>query len=213
MSVSRRFAVATAALALASGVASGTAQAQIINFATTGSFSGAGCSATGGVALVSVWCDAIGGSRLTYNYGVQQVLNGFGNAQFGSFQTSGVGPSTFANVLFTLAVNQTLPTVGGAVVSTDITGTVSAIQGGLLWGPINTPSFAIGQTNYTLSRDMLTNGVRIDPPGIGGTMSDPQTIRGFVTTVPEPSTYLLMASGLAALGLVARRRRPASRTA
>ena len=32
-------------------------------------------------------------------------------------------------------------------------------------------------------------------------------IRGFVTTVPEPSTVLLMAGGLAAVGFMARRRR------
>jgi hypothetical protein len=194
----------------------------MINFNTSGSFSGSGCSATGIVGAVA-FCEAIGGVRLTYNFGVQQVLNGFGNANFGSFQTSGMltqgvpglpsGPSTFANVLFTLAVNQTLPTVGGAILSTDVTGTVQANQGGLVWGPINNPTFNIGTTTYTISRDMLTSGVRIDPPNTGGAIGEAQTIRGFVTTVPEPSTYVLMASGLAALGLVARRRRPAVRTA
>ncbi len=84
---------------------------------------------------------------------------------------------------------------------------MSAIQGGLVWGPISPSVFTIGAVNYTISRDLLTGGVRIDPPGLGGVAGDAQTIRGFVSTVPEPSTYLLMASGLAVLGFWSRRRR------
>ena len=61
--------------------------------------------------------------------------------------------------------------------------------------------------NYTISRDVLSGGVRIDPPGLGGVSGDAQTIRGFVTAVPEPSTGLLIASGLGALGVMSRRRR------
>jgi hypothetical protein len=201
MHLSRSIAAISAALALSTA----TASAQMINFTTSGAFSG--CSSTGGVALVNVWCEQAGGIRLTYSFAANQVLNGFGNAQFGSFSTSGNGPSTFAGVLFALTVNQTTPSVGSALTSTSVTGTVSAIQGGLVWGEVSPFNFAIGNVNYSISRDMLTNGVRIDPPGVGGIPSDPQTIRGFVTTVPEPSTYLLMASGLAALGLVAKRRR------
>jgi hypothetical protein len=163
MHVSRSIAAVAAALVISAG----SAEAQMINFNTAGVFSGAGCSAVGGVALVSSWCDAAGG----------------------------------------LTANQSVPTAGAASTSASVTGTLSAIQGGLLWGPVDPSTFFIGQVNYTISRDQLTNGVRIDPPGVGGVASDAQTIRGFVTTVPEPSTYLLMASGLAAIGMMARRRR------
>ena len=34
-------------------------------------------------------------------------------------------------------------------------------------------------------------------------------IRGAINVVPEPSTYVLMATGIGALGLIARRRRAA----
>ena len=205
MKLSRNIAIASIAIA----VCANQSHAQMITFATAGSFSGAGCTSVGGVALTSAWCDVAGGSRLTYNYGTQQILNQFGNAQFGSFQTSGLGASTFANVFFSLAVTQTFPTAGGSTITTGVVGTISAQQGGLVWGPIDPTTFSIGAVDYTIARDLLSGGVRIDPPGAGGVMGDPQTIRGFVTTVPEPSTYVLMAAGLAAVGLVSRRRRSA----
>ena len=203
MKVQRTVAAVSAALALSVG----SAQAQLINFTTAGVFSGVGCSSIGGVALVSAWCDATGGIRVTYTVGEQQVLNGFGNANFGAFATSGVGPSTFANVLFMLTVNQSTPSIGSASSSAPVFGTLAAIQGGLVWAPLSPTAFAIGQQNYQLATDLLTGGVRIDPPNVGGALGNPQTIRGFVTSVPEPSTNALMAAGLAALGMVARRRR------
>lgn len=205
MNARRSLAVLGTAITLSASAVS----AQPINFTTAGLFSGAGCTSIGGLNLVSAWCDVSANIRLTYLYGAPQVLNGFGNVQFGSFVTSGTGPATFNDVIFTLTVNQTTPTAGSFSAGGSITGTVSAIQGGLLWGPIDPSTFTIGTVGYTLSRDMLTNGVRIDPPGVGGAPSDPQTIRGFVanTVVPEPSTYILMAGSLAAVGLFARRRR------
>ncbi|MEQ1692797.1 MAG: hypothetical protein ABMA00_16015, partial [Gemmatimonas sp.] len=174
MKVFRSVAAISAALALTVG----SAQAQMINFTTTGMFSGTGCSATGGVALVSSWCDAAGGIRITYTFAEMQVLNSFGNAQFGSFATSGNGPATFNDVLFQLTVNQTLPTPGSAMASAPVSGTVSAIQGGLVWAPVSPVDFFIDAARYHLSTDLLTGGVRIDPPNIGGAMGNPQTSRG-----------------------------------
>ena len=86
------------------------------------------------------------------------MLNGFGNAQFGTFTTTGRGPSTFADVLFRLAVHQTSPTPGSNFVNANVFGTVSAIQGGLTWGPVSATTFSIGAVNYTISVDALTSG-------------------------------------------------------
>lgn len=115
-----------------------------------------------GGALVSTWCEAAGGVRLTYNFGANSGLH---------HRRRGRHP------------------------------------GGLDMGADSPANFVIIGVCYTLSQDLLTSGVRIDPPGVDGIASDPQTIRGFVSAVPEPSTYLLRASGLAALGVMAHRRR------
>ncbi len=201
-----KFSRGIAAIAAAVVLTAGTADAQLIRFRTSGLFSGAGCSAIVNMATY-VSCTATGGVTLRYDFGDEQILDGFGNAQFGTFTTTGVGPSTFSNVLFALTVNQTSPTGGNRVVDAGINGTVAAIQGGLIWSPVTPTSFSIGAVDYTISTDALTNGVRIDPPGQGGAISSPQTIRGFVTTVPEPSTYALMVAGLAGIAVMARGRR------
>ena len=74
-----------------------------------------------------------------------------------------------------------------------------------MWTP-STNSFSVGAANYRLFVDN-TGGINIEPPRPEGLLGDMQTIRGNVSVVPEPSTYLLMASGLAGLGIMARRRR------
>ncbi len=201
-----KFSRGIAAIAAAMVFTAGTADAQLIRFTTAGVFSGAGCSAIVSMATFAS-CTATGGVTLRYSFGEEQVLDGFGNAQFGTFTTTGGGPSTFQNVLFALTVTQTSPTAGNTLVDADINGTVAAIQGGLIWAPVSPTTFSIGAVDYTISTDALTNGVRIDPPGQGGAISSPQTIRGFVTTVPEPSTYALMVAGLAGIAVMARGRR------
>ncbi len=188
-------------------IAGGAAQAQIVNFTTSGSFSGAGCTSIGSIPGSSVWCDAAGGIRLTYTFRTTASVDLSQPVQFGSFSTLGNGPSTYTNVNFTMFVNQTLPTGGSASFSGAVTGTASANQGGLLWAPVNPPSFFIDNVQYALNRDVSTNGININPPGTGGIVGSTAIMGSVRTTVPEPSTYALMAAGLAAMALVSHRRR------
>lgn len=201
------------AVAAALAITAGSADAQLISFTTSGLFSGAGCSATVLTASYAS-CSASGGIDIRYTFGTEEVLDTFGTAQFGFFTTSGMGPSTFEDVMFAMTVNQSTPSSGDETVSADVYGTVSAIQGGLIWGPITETMFSIGAVTYNISVDLLTNGVRIDPPGIDGATSDMQTIRGFVESaeaieVPEPNALALLAVGLVGLGVAVRRRQSA----
>ena len=70
------------------------------------------------------------------------------------------------------------------------------------WHPTQTFTFDGGSFTLTVN-NLAVQGVG------AGAMDKAVAVTGFInaTTVPEPSTYLLMAAGLAGVGIVSRRRR------
>jgi hypothetical protein len=190
--------------AVAATMMSTVAQAQIV-FTTTGAFTGCGTVNTSGPTAT---CGYASGSTLTYQTQGEQSVIGFGFVDFGTFTTSGAASQNYAGATFELRIAQTSPTAGNQNVMGTITGTIQAQQGGLVWVPSMT-TFAIGGVNYQIFVDAQTGGVAISAPAAGGAAGQMQTIRGQVSVVPEPSTYMLMAAGLAGVGFVARRRRSA----
>lgn len=183
--------------------------AQMVAFSTTGTFSGGGCTATS--------C-SFGGFTLSFApVGTNSYVSG-SLVDLGSFSTQcvsctpGALQSFPSGVTFTLMINQTSPSAGTGTFAGTVSGSLAFNPSfsSLIWTP--------SPTNLTLGLAGLTGMYKIvlDNTGnfnIAAPTADANpnqsVVKAFVTasTVPEPSTVALMATGMLGLVPVVRRRR------
>jgi len=131
----------------------------------------------------------------------------FSFIDYGTVTASGTTSTSLdlsGNQIF-MRIIQTSPTAGTGDVGGMFGGTISGTssQAFINWNMPDSRFETIGPVTYEVER------FGMGFTSINAPTSGPQTIRGAVVNavVPEPSTYVLLATGMGALGLVARRRR------
>lgn len=147
--------------------------------------------------------------------GVVVNVNNLGSFRL-DLSGQGIGGSTFSSP-FTLQVSVTAPQVGAGTTTglvTTATGTIS-VSGGTLF--VTFADFANGSAVNTANYKLIpgtqvsyfVNDAAIGAPRTGDVVRN-VSLTGAIAApavVPEPSTYMLLATGMGALGLIARRRR------
>jgi len=179
-------------------------QAQVVNFTTTGFFTSAfaGCNGT-------ATCTG-GGFSLTFLPTAGVNLGTPTTTSLGGFSLSGTGSAAVAPgvVTFTLMISQTTPTIGAANYIGSVSGNVTTSGPGNISNLIWTPNqfVSIGPVNYQLIFDTIGPAANV---GLNIPINDVRGINARITSsvIPEPATFVLMGSGLAALGFFGARRK------
>jgi hypothetical protein len=179
-----------------------------VTYSTTGAFSGG----TSGTVCTATSCTA-GGFTLSFTADAStSYISPATIIDFGQFITQATEPTqpltAFNGVQFTLTILQTAPGAGTSTFAGAITGSLAynPSNSTLVWTPTTTTTTINGNTIYKLTLDNSGN-LQIQAPTTNGGNPNPTSVKGSVSVTPEPATALLLAPGLAGMGLAARSRR------